>query len=338
MGSDQSQKKELKNVKSKEKIIDKTENKIKNKKGKIKCEGHILNIKSKYILKQVFDNLWKGKTLSIIKLNKIIKDKLDITINDYKNFAKEYSSIIIEMIPAKNIYDKFININKKDEPYYHIYFNDEKEEIKRYYLIDKENVGKILVKINYKVISLSQLFEKCACISSINFKVFQRENITDISYMFKWCYSLRYLNISNFVTKNVTDMRCLFDGCILLNEIDLSHFSTSKVTDMGGMFYNCSSLKNINLSNFDTYNVNNLSWMFAGCYNLKNINLYNFYTPKVKYMNEMFFNCSILEEVNILNFVFKNDVCLDSIFKGCTSLKQENIKAKFLIDLKKLKK
>ena len=44
------------------------------------------NIKSKYILKIVFDNLIKKKLLSIIKYNCNLKNKFDINIEDYKNY------------------------------------------------------------------------------------------------------------------------------------------------------------------------------------------------------------------------------------------------------------
>ena len=338
MGSHYAKKEESKNVNSQGKIEDKNikKNKTEKKQKTIKFEAHLFEIKSKYIIQLIFDNLCKGKALSIIQYNKKLKDKLDITINDYKINSEEFSNIIIEITPAKNIYGKFININKKYEQYYHIYFDNNKEEIKRYYLKDKENVNKILVKINHQVTSLSQLFEECSCFSSINFKVFNRKNITDISYMFKWCHLLKYLNISNFITTNVTNMRCLFDGCSLLNEIDVSHFSTKNVTDMSAMFYNCSSLKDVNLSNFDTINVINLSWMFAGCSSLKKINLSNFYTPKVLSMNEMFFNCSQLEEVNISNFTFQKKIYMKHMFAGCNALKQEKILSK--VDLNELNK
>ena len=44
------------------------------------------------------------------------------------------------MILSKNIYGKFININKIDEKYYHIYFYNNKDEIKRTYLVRDDKV------------------------------------------------------------------------------------------------------------------------------------------------------------------------------------------------------
>ena len=100
--------------------------------GKIKkCQDKFKNIKSKYILQKIFNNLLEKKSLDIIKYNKNIKDRINISIKDYKEYSEIYSSIEIEIKPVKNKYGKFININKENEKYYHIYFNDNKEEIKK---------------------------------------------------------------------------------------------------------------------------------------------------------------------------------------------------------------
>ena len=93
-------------------------------------------IKSKYMLQQIFSNLERKKFLEIIKLNKQLKNRLNITIKDYK----EYQEIIIALIQDKNKYGKFINILKESKSedeenkgkYYHIFFNDNKNEINKY--------------------------------------------------------------------------------------------------------------------------------------------------------------------------------------------------------------
>ena len=108
----------------------------KEKKGSNKIESKDLfkNLKSKYIFKKLFNNLLKKKSLDIIKYNKKIKGKINISIKDYKEYSEIYSPIEIEIKPVNNKYGKFINIKKENEIYYHIYFNDNKEEIKRNYL------------------------------------------------------------------------------------------------------------------------------------------------------------------------------------------------------------
>ena len=51
------------------------------------------------------------------------------------------------MKPVNNKFGKFINMNE-NEKYYHIYFNDNEEEIKRNYLKKNEKVAKIKILID----------------------------------------------------------------------------------------------------------------------------------------------------------------------------------------------
>ena len=91
------------------------------------------NIKSKYILSKIYDNLEKKKKPEIVKYNKKIQKRLNLNIKDYE----EYCKIEIEIIICDDKYVEFININENDKKYYHIYFNDNKEEIKNKYSIKK---------------------------------------------------------------------------------------------------------------------------------------------------------------------------------------------------------
>ena len=142
----------------------------------------IENIKSRYILSKIYNNMTIKKKLEIVKYNKRVQNRLNLDVNDYK----ENCDIEIEIIPTKDKYGKFININENDKLFYHIYFNDNKEEIKNKYEIDEEDkVTKIKIIINYQVKSFEYLFKECKCIESINFKKFYRNNITDMSDMFE---------------------------------------------------------------------------------------------------------------------------------------------------------
>ena len=155
----------------------------------------------------------KKKKLEIVKYNKRIQNRLNLDVKDYKEYSETYSSIEIEIIPKKDEY-YFININENDKLYYHIYFNDNKEEIKNKYEIDEQDkVTKIKIIIDYQVKSFKSLFHFCECIESINFKKFYRNNITDMSLMFAGCSSLKELNLNNFNTNNVTNMCWMFSGC-----------------------------------------------------------------------------------------------------------------------------
>ena len=289
-------------------------------------------LKSNYILKKIFFSLSKKNYLEIIKYNKKMQTRINLTIDDYKDFTEKFSSIEIEIKPIKVDYNKFINIiNKKDEKYYHIYFNDSKEEIKRYNLNEDDKVNSIKIIIDYQIKSFYKLFFNCECIKSINFIKFYRIDITNMSYMFFGCSSLKEINFTYFNTDNVTNMSGMFSGCSSLEELNLSNFNTNNVTDMNDMFANCSSLTELNIANFNTSKVKDMSCMFCLCSSLEVLNLSNFNTNKVINMNGMFLGCSLLREIIISNFNIDNVKGMIWMFDGCS----EDLKAKFFKHIKK---
>ena len=180
----------------------------------------LAKIKSEYFLKKLFFNLSVKKKLDIIKYNKKAQNIASINIDDYKKFNEKYTPIEIEIIPDKDKYGNFINLIK-DNSYYHIYFNDRKEEIHRNYITANDKVKKIKIIINYNVKSFENLFQECACIKSINFIKFYRNDIVNMSKMFFECISLKEIKFSNFNTKNVTNMSKMFNSCVSLKEINL---------------------------------------------------------------------------------------------------------------------
>ena len=290
-------------------------------------KSNIGNIKSNIILKKIFNHIQKKKTLEIAQYNKYILQKLNLNINDYKEYSEKYSSIEIEIIPSPYIKGNFINIkNEKDNDYYHIYFNDnKKEEIKRTKLNEEDDISKITVVIDYQVDSFIGLFCDCKCISSIYFKKFYRNNINNMSGMFSNCSSLRNLNFSNFNTNNVTDMSRMFQDCWNLCELNVSNFNTHNVTNMEEIFSGCCRLEKLDLSNFNTEKVTNMCGMFFSCTSLKELNVSSFNTINVKRMKCMFFDCSSLTELNISNFNTTNVIDMNNMFCGCYNLKELNI-------------
>ena len=66
------------------------------------------SLKSDYFLQKLYDNMPKKKKLVIVKYNKRIQNRLNLSTKDYK----ECCEIEIEIIPKKGKYGKFININK----------------------------------------------------------------------------------------------------------------------------------------------------------------------------------------------------------------------------------
>ena len=247
-------------------------------------------LKSNYILQTIFNNFNKKKSLEIVKYNKYNQRRLNLSINDYK----EYSSIEIEIIPCKYRYReyKIINYEDKDKLYYHIYFDNNTEEVRRNYLSSYEQIDKIKIIIDYQVKSFNNLFCGCEYIESINFKKFLRKTITNMNHMFTECHSLKELNLTNCNTTNVSDMSHMFYYCRSLKELNLSNFNTENVTDICGMFSKCKSLEILNISNFDINKVTSIACVFEGCESLKEIDLSNFKGDNKVNRYRMFSDCS----------------------------------------------
>ena len=175
--------------------------------------NYLKNIKSKYILEKIFDNMKITKCLNIIRYNKNIQKRLSKNINDYK----EYLQTLIEIIPSQSNnknQNKFMNITNQN--FYHIYFNDNKSEIKRNYIGIFDEVSKIKVLIDYEVKSINGLFEGCECIKEVNFIKMNRKDINDLSKLFEGCSSLTILDLSNLNTINAIDMRNMLTNCCSL--------------------------------------------------------------------------------------------------------------------------
>jgi len=224
------------------------------------------NIKSSYILKSIIRNLSERGYLLLIIHNKKIQKKLNISIDNYIKF---YNQIQIEIIPDKNnkqSKNDFIKIiSPKYNSFYHIYFNNEKEEIKRNYFTMNEDISKIKVLIDMEVKSIEQLFCECYCIKKIKFIKFNRTDFKNYKYMFFECHNLKNIDIKKLKTNNVENMESMFESCESLEKLNLSNFITDKVKTMSRMFYSCSSLKELKISNFKFNKSIDIDYMFGSC-------------------------------------------------------------------------
>ena len=297
-------------------------------------------IKSDYFLMKLLDIMKKNRMFEIVKYNKKLQKRLNLSINDYKEYFKEYTSIEIELRVKNRYYEeKFINIPYRNEKHYHIYFDNSSEEINRNYLEKDEKVETIKIIIDNPITSFRRLFYECGFVVSVFFKKFNRKNITDMSDMFRFgiISSIKKLDLSNFKTDNVKNMSGMFNGCYFLEELDLSNFNTNNVTNMSGMFKGCQQLKELNISNFNTNNVTNMSSMFYLCHSLKGLDLSNFNTNNVTNLKEMFYGCSSLEELDLSNFNTNKVTDMSCMFAGCSSLEELDVSNFNTINVKKMK-
>ena len=268
----------------------------------LNIENSLKNIKSKYILMKIFDNLKEKRLLKLINYNKNLQNKLDIGINNYKKYHEE---IEIEIIPnEKGDFRDLVYVGDiyTTRPYYHVYLNDQKEETENISFEKTDNIKKIKIIIDKEIKSLDNLFCCRDYMKKLTFIKFYRKDIENMSNMFSYCRSLKELNLSNLITDNVTNMSGMFRECNSLEKLNLNNFNTKKVTNMSNMFAVCKSLKELKMDNFDSKNVKDMTSMFSGCQSLKELNLEHFKTNNLKYMSGMFSYCSSLQTLNIKQF------------------------------------
>ena len=171
------------------------------------------------------------------------------------------------------------------------------------------------------VTDMSDMFNNCTILPSLDLSNFNTAKVTIMYNMFKNCKKLSSLNLSeSFNTVNVTNMSSMFYGCSQLSSLDLSNFNTEKVKYMPAMFYGCNKLSSLTLSNFNTENVTDMSYMFSGCQKLSSLNLSNFNTAKVTNMSSMFSDCQELSSLNLSNFNTAKVTNMSCMFYKCQKL------------------
>ena len=253
-------------------------------------------IRSKYIRKELFEYLQLNIRMKLVKYSKLFQSDLNLIKSDYK----EYSQIIIELIPEiendylseKNIFINYLSENNKQD--YHIFFNNNlQEEIFRNYYYKSEIITKIKIYIDNNITSLKNLFKGCIAIKEINFINFNRKNINNMSSMFLDCKNLKKINFNKFNAINVKEMNYMFYQCIKLEELNLSNFDTNNVINIQKMFFECRILGKIIFGdNFVITNVLKMGFMFYKCYSLSDIDISNFNFHKKVDMTKMFKECS----------------------------------------------
>ena len=171
-----------------------------------------------------------------------------------------------------------------------------------------------------EVKDMSEMFEGCSGLTSLDLSHFNTQNVTNMSEMFYGCSGLTSLDLSHFNTQNVTDMRRMFYKCSGLTSLDLSHFNTQKVTYMSEMFFGCSGLPSLDLSHFNTQNVTDMAKMFSHCSGLTSLDVSHFNTQNVTSMYWMFFGCSGLPSLDLSHFNTQNVTDMEGMFSGCKAL------------------
>jgi surface protein len=141
------------------------------------------------------------------------------------------------------------------------------------------------------------------------------ESHNDLSNMFNFCMNLVSVNTEDWDTSNVTTMRNMFYKCTKLTSLDLSNWKTIQVADednMWWMFYGCSSLEFLDLSNWDLTYSANLHYAFHGCDKLHTIKLDNCSLPTIEIIiRSSGFTTNAIEGITRTIYVDKSLVITD---------------------------
>ena len=283
------------------------------------------NVKSNYLLKNIFSYINDRKLLRIIKYNKKIQKRIGFTKKNFEN----YFNIKFEIIPIDCIdFDNNL-INCKIDCVNYAKINGKYLNLKKkgIFVPTEEKVEIIELSINTIDISLEGLFQNCLYIKEISFIGFKRDNFRDFGGMFQDCYNLEKINFHEFKSYEVIDMSYMFCGCKKIRNLDLSKFNTSNVLNMEYMFFCCSNLVKINLSSFDTSKVQNMCYMFGYCEKFNKLLLPNLSGNNLQLAKGMFCYCSELKTIELENFSTKGVINMEKMFFFfCSSLSLIKIK------------
>ena len=70
------------------------------------------SIKIRYILSKIYDNMTKKKKLEIVKYNKKIQNRINLSIKNYKEYSETFTPIEIEIIPVEDKCGQFFILIK----------------------------------------------------------------------------------------------------------------------------------------------------------------------------------------------------------------------------------
>ncbi len=234
----------------------------------------------------------------------------DVTINGGWKYDWESESNIVPQNVMKVVFeDSFKDVRPKNCSGWFSGF---------WKLLEIENIENLNTS---EVTDMSEMFDGCRYLQSLDVSHFMTDNVKDMNTMFTSCSYLSSLDVSHFNTANVENMAGMFANCSSLTTLDLCNFNTDKVTDMSCMFSFCSHLNSLDFSSFNTKNVTDMHQMFAGCRELQHIDFSSFDTEKVRDMGCMFEDCISLSSVNLENFYIDDDTYLNGMFLRCSSLK-----------------
>lgn len=148
-----------------------------------------------------------------------------------------------------------------------------------------------------------------------------------LTNMFQNCYSLSSVDVSNWKINTITNLATIFQNCYSLTELDLTKWNPESCTTFNSMFSSCSSLTTVgNISSWDTSNCTNMAGMFRYCSSLKTFPpIQNWDFSLVTTIGSIFSECFALEEVTWKNVNLPLCTNIEQLFRYDYALKKADL-------------
>ena len=154
-------------------------------------------------------------------------------------------------------------------------------------------------------VNSNELFSDLSTLTTLTgINTVDTSHVTDMSNMFEDCSSLTSLDLSSWDTSKVTDMSNMFYNCSSLTSLNLSGWNTSNVTRVSDIFVDC-DLTNLNLSGWNVSNITNIRDIFSGI-NVLNLNLSDWDVSNITNLADMFYGISKLKNLNVSGWDMSN--------------------------------
>ncbi len=176
-----------------------------------------------------------------------------------------------------------------------------------------------------EVTDMSNMFNGCVNLGTIDISNFNTQNVWDFRYMFANCAKVSSLAVEKitFNTTKYPNLKIYVEGMFSgsgLTSVDVKHWSTTPLSSYTQLFAGCSKLQSVNVTGIVTAATSSIDYMFQGCSSLKSVDASSFVTSGVTHMNNLFDGCSGLTSVDVSSFNTGNVRYMTSMFEGCSSL------------------
>lgn len=228
-----------------------------------------------------------------------------------------------------------------------------------------ENLAYLKLPKNFitsKVTNISDMFNGCKKLTSLDFSGWDTSNITEMNNLFKNS-GIKIIDISNWDLSSLKvstdkwqigfkdmfkdsqcetiklpnmnfgkDVKYDFSGLSYLKSFYAPELVNTNITDVNNMFFKDKELKYVDMHDWDVSSVTNMDSMFSNCSSLTSLDLSNWDVSSVTSIVGMFYRCSELKTLiagheSDTNVTALNGLKVDIDLSNCTKLNSASIMA-----------